>query len=533
MAGKPEKQHIFISYKRKEPDKGFTHRLANDLRAAGHPIWMDIEGINPGAENWERKIQAALDSAYAFVVIMSPDSVASEWVNIEIHRAREVLRGRIYPVMFRKVKPPLSLTLVQHIDFTDEANYKTALARLLESLPEPLRSGPHLPKGVEEALMSQSAHVREGGYKALIEIARGSDAKLVPLARERLERVATDHFDSKMKDAARKYLNEVKAEEARKQAAEEARKRQEEARKQQEEATRKQRETAAQAALKAEAAPTASAKKGSTSGADFVGGALVAVLGLGLLIGIFAGIGSIPFVYQMMSPFGRIGSGGLLNRALTGLAAGVANWALALPAMYILKRRWDEFAFMQVRDAPIGLLGAVVAALARLAFFPDGLVDPFVDPILSALAGSFVFVLAAHIIRGDSYGLLRAAGLLLVGGAVAWLLVVIGSTPTIYQTMSTVELVGDALWSRFLAGVIVLATNGLPALLAALILKRRRDDFSDVLRRALVGVLGAVVVAFARHAVFPDGLVGPFVDPILSALVGSFAFVLVTRKLLI
>jgi hypothetical protein len=158
MAGKPEKRHIFISYKRKEPDKGFTHRLANDLRTAGHPIWMDVEGINPGTGDWRRNIQTALDTAYAFILIMSPDSMASRWVKEELNYAQGVdaLQERIYPVMFRKVKPQFGLTLIQHVDFTDEANYKTALARLLESLPEPLRVGPHLPKGVEEALMSQS-----------------------------------------------------------------------------------------------------------------------------------------------------------------------------------------------------------------------------------------------------------------------------------------------------------------------------------------------------------------------------------------
>jgi hypothetical protein len=530
MAGTPEKQHIFISYKRKEPDKGFTHRLANDLRAAGHPIWMDVEGIK-GAEDWERKIQAALDTAYAFVLIMSPDSLASDWVNEEIHYARDVLRGRIYPVMFRKVKPPFGLKRIQHIDFSDAANYKTALALLLESLPEPKRSGPRLPKGVEEAITSQSAYVREGGYKALIEIARGKDPKLASLARERLERVAADHFDPKMKGAAQKYLEGVKAEEARKQEAEAARKRQEEARKKQEEAARQQREAAAQTALKAEAAPPASATPTTSGGLEVVGVVLISLLGLAILGAILAGIDSIPFVHRMMSPFGRTGSGSILNRAMEGFVVLITNGLPVLLVGFILRERGDDASDILVRDVPIGLVGAIAAAFARLTFFPGGLTVPVLDPILSAFVGSFVFVLAARIIGALGRIRARAVTVLLAGGIVAGLLVLIGSTPLIYQTMSTVELVGDALWSRFLAGLIVLATNGLPALLVGLILRKPWDDFSDALPRVFVGVLGTIAAAFARHAILPGDLVTPFIDPILSALVGSFVFVLAARMI--
>ena len=48
MVGNQGQGHIFISYRRVKPDMDFAYRLADDLCTAGHPIWIDVEGIEGG-----------------------------------------------------------------------------------------------------------------------------------------------------------------------------------------------------------------------------------------------------------------------------------------------------------------------------------------------------------------------------------------------------------------------------------------------------------------------------------------------------
>jgi len=226
MAGTPEHGHIFISYKRREPDRGFTHRLADDLRRAGHEVWMDVVGIE-GAVDWPAEIQRALDASYAFVLVLSPDSVASDWVRNEMSYALRKMRGRVFPVVFREVEAPLELIRIQHIDF--QGDYDAALARLLRDLPPAPRTGPRLPADIEMALRSQTGAVRWGAVAALIDFAHGDDAEQATLAREHLGAMAQNDPDERVRNAAQSFfdeeaaLREAEAERARLEAAEQAR----------------------------------------------------------------------------------------------------------------------------------------------------------------------------------------------------------------------------------------------------------------------------------------------------------------------
>lgn len=138
MASTPHPGHVFISYRQQEPDKQFAHRLAYDLQAAGHPIWIDVEGIEPGS-NWNTEIQQALDDCYAYVVILSPEALASQWVRSELLYALREKQGRIFPVLLLPVKLPPEIISIQYVDFTQD--YRHALAELLANLPVPPDSG--------------------------------------------------------------------------------------------------------------------------------------------------------------------------------------------------------------------------------------------------------------------------------------------------------------------------------------------------------------------------------------------------------
>jgi hypothetical protein len=79
----PRYPSVFISYSRK--DKVIAKALADDLAAAGVPVWWDRE-IYPG-DDFHNAIVTALDQAQAVIVIWSADSAASPWVRDEARRA--------------------------------------------------------------------------------------------------------------------------------------------------------------------------------------------------------------------------------------------------------------------------------------------------------------------------------------------------------------------------------------------------------------------------------------------------------------
>jgi formylglycine-generating enzyme required for sulfatase activity len=78
--------HIFLSYS--TSNKDYAYRLADALRDAGFNVWIDNAELRAGDEWWE-SIVRALRAAAAFVVIMTPDSRNSRWVQREILLAEQ------------------------------------------------------------------------------------------------------------------------------------------------------------------------------------------------------------------------------------------------------------------------------------------------------------------------------------------------------------------------------------------------------------------------------------------------------------
>ncbi|MCE6997301.1 TIR domain-containing protein [Saccharothrix sp. S26] len=87
--------HVFISYSRAQ--QAYAQELARYLRVEHDiPTWIDDELIT--GDRWERVIRTKIDECAALVVVMTPDAEASDWVDLEITRARD--RGKpIVPVL--------------------------------------------------------------------------------------------------------------------------------------------------------------------------------------------------------------------------------------------------------------------------------------------------------------------------------------------------------------------------------------------------------------------------------------------------
>ncbi|HEX2907664.1 MAG TPA: toll/interleukin-1 receptor domain-containing protein [Phototrophicaceae bacterium] len=73
--------HVFISYSKKNKD--YAVQLVNKLRDEGFDVWIDDRQLR-SSEDWWSSIVSALWGCAAFVVILTPDSDASRWVQREI-----------------------------------------------------------------------------------------------------------------------------------------------------------------------------------------------------------------------------------------------------------------------------------------------------------------------------------------------------------------------------------------------------------------------------------------------------------------
>ncbi|HEX9332793.1 MAG TPA: toll/interleukin-1 receptor domain-containing protein, partial [Anaerolineales bacterium] len=106
-------QRIFISYSRK--DIGFVRKLAGDLEKAGYDVWWDFTDLR-GGDDWPRVIPAAIESSQYIIVVLSPNSAVSDWVEKEYTQALG-LRKKIIPIMLARSRVPFALNTINYIDF--------------------------------------------------------------------------------------------------------------------------------------------------------------------------------------------------------------------------------------------------------------------------------------------------------------------------------------------------------------------------------------------------------------------------------
>ena len=103
--------HIFINFSHKGTT--YAHGLAEHLRNMSFDTWRD-ERLDYGSQ-WPLEIQRQLDSCDAFILIMTPRSFASDWVQSELQRAKRNLKP-IFPLLLEGDEPWLSVESTQYYD---------------------------------------------------------------------------------------------------------------------------------------------------------------------------------------------------------------------------------------------------------------------------------------------------------------------------------------------------------------------------------------------------------------------------------
>lgn len=105
--------HVFISYSR--TDQEYVDRLAVYLSEAALKPWIDHD--TDYGDRWIKVTQQKVDTCKAFIVVVTPASGASEWVEREILQARRRQRP-IFPLLLAG-EPPFILAANQHFDVRD------------------------------------------------------------------------------------------------------------------------------------------------------------------------------------------------------------------------------------------------------------------------------------------------------------------------------------------------------------------------------------------------------------------------------
>jgi hypothetical protein len=96
----PDSAHpkIFLSYA--SADSKSVERLVDKLKVRGLDVWTD-RLIAPG-QDWQPQIEAALDEATLFLMVMSAKDGVSPWQNVELGMALRSAVGRskrVIPVL--------------------------------------------------------------------------------------------------------------------------------------------------------------------------------------------------------------------------------------------------------------------------------------------------------------------------------------------------------------------------------------------------------------------------------------------------
>ncbi len=97
----PER-HVFISYSKQ--DKDYVQQLVAHMESLGFTVWID-ERIDPG-KSWWSHIRVALRDCAAFIVVMTPASEESHWVDTEVIHALE-FKKPIFPLLLAGNSNPI------------------------------------------------------------------------------------------------------------------------------------------------------------------------------------------------------------------------------------------------------------------------------------------------------------------------------------------------------------------------------------------------------------------------------------------
>src|SRR5580704_11805844 len=131
---------VFVSYSRRDAE--FVRRLADAIsERGGREVWLDTAGIADG-EVFPEAIKRAIESSDAFLFVITPESVDSQYCENEVEYALQ-LQKRILPILREPVPDselPAEIRDRNWIPFTEDSGFEPSMARLVSALDTDLEA---------------------------------------------------------------------------------------------------------------------------------------------------------------------------------------------------------------------------------------------------------------------------------------------------------------------------------------------------------------------------------------------------------
>ena len=128
-----KRYHVFLSYV--SADKEVAHRIVNELRERGICVWFDTYELQFG-DSIVEAVENAISASDYLVVLLSPNSVNSVWVQKELGVAlSSELTSRditLLPVLIADCEIPPILASYQYLDL--RTDFEQGVARLVEQI---------------------------------------------------------------------------------------------------------------------------------------------------------------------------------------------------------------------------------------------------------------------------------------------------------------------------------------------------------------------------------------------------------------
>ena len=134
MKGRPSQMpqfDVFLSHN--SVDKRWVIKLKDDLQRYGVSVWLDKDEIRPG-DLFAKALEDGLTDSRAVALIVSPEAMASGWVQAEYYRALSLAQNnrlQLIPVILRDADLPDFLEDRNWVDFRQESAYSQSIWKLV------------------------------------------------------------------------------------------------------------------------------------------------------------------------------------------------------------------------------------------------------------------------------------------------------------------------------------------------------------------------------------------------------------------
>jgi hypothetical protein len=117
----------FLSYSR--VDSAWASRLKTSLEDLGLKVWMDAVDLRPG-DLFPTALANAIERSATVIVVLSPEALASVWVEREYSQVLSASGKRLIPVLLKTVELPGFLRIYNAVDFRDPERFPDSLRDL-------------------------------------------------------------------------------------------------------------------------------------------------------------------------------------------------------------------------------------------------------------------------------------------------------------------------------------------------------------------------------------------------------------------